>query len=67
MMIQTGHAEKILIVCSEHVSLGLPKDNPEAATLFSDGSAAVVLSAQPGKGRKFTYLTGTFCHLSEGI
>lgn len=59
-------AKRIMIVSAEKVVDGLPPDHPEAATLFSDGSAAVVISTESSHGRKFTFLTEHFTTYPSG-
>ncbi len=68
-----GRYKKILIVSSEIASCGLNWDSPEAAAIFGDGAAAVLVSASDTKeGSMFTSHMETYgawqdvCTLKSG-
>lgn len=61
MHVQCGRARRVLVFSSDIASVGLDWNHPEAAAIFGDGAAAVVVEAG-GKGAVLAHDFQTFAH-----
>lgn len=71
-LLAVGRYRRILIVSSEVASVGIENRNPEVASMFGDGSAAIVLEATSDAKGLFSSLFRTypegypFCQIRAG-
>jgi 3-oxoacyl-[acyl-carrier-protein] synthase-3 len=71
-LLAAGRYRRILIVSSEVASVGIENGNPEVASMFGDGSAAIILQAKRNAKGLFSSLFRTypqgypFCQIRAG-